>query len=120
MAQKRVSILLVSAALAATAMFGVLATQAQAAIRHIDGTVVSKNTGNRSFKLKTQSSNRLNIRVNDATVFDRIAGFGGLHAGMAIEVNTTKTASGLLAKHVEPRIGGGTGGGGADDPPGHH
>ncbi|HET7121029.1 MAG TPA: hypothetical protein VFI17_07230 [Solirubrobacterales bacterium] len=122
MAHKRVSVLLVVVALAATAMLGVLATQAQAALRHIDGTVVSKNAGDRTFKLKTQSGNRLTIRVNGATVFDRIGGFGGLRSGMAIEVNAAQTTSGLLAKHVEPREGGGGsgGGGGADDGPGHH
>jgi hypothetical protein len=117
MVHKRVSVLLVAAALTATAIFGVLATQAQGAVRHIDGTVVSKNAGARSFKLKTQSGNRVTIRVNSATVFDRIGGFGGLHAGMAIEVNATRTASGLLAKHIEPHV---SGGGGADDGPNHH
>jgi hypothetical protein len=119
MVHKRVSVLLVVVALAATAMLGVLATQAQAALRHIDGIVVSKDAGNHTFKLKTESGNRLTIRVNGTTVFDRISGFGGLHAGMAIEVNAAKTASGLLAKHIEPREGGGSGGS-ADDGPNHH
>jgi hypothetical protein len=113
MATKRVSVLLVTAALGAAMMLGALAVQAQAALRHIEGTVVSKSTDTHTFKLKTQSGNRIRIKVNSATVFQRIAGgFGGLRAGMAIEVEAKKTASGLLAKHVEPRQGGG---GGADD-----
>jgi hypothetical protein len=118
MARKRVSALLATAALAATMMLGILATQAQAALRHIDGTFVSKNSESKTFKIRTQGGSTLRIRVNSSTFFQGIAGgFGGLHSGLAIEVEAQTTSSGLLAKHVETRGGGG--GGGADDGPNH-
>jgi len=110
-----------SAALLATAMLfgalmvGVLAAPAQAALRHIDGTVVSKNSDNRTFKLSTQNGNTVRIKVNGATKFERLAGFGALHKGMRVEVDAQRTDSGLLAKQVETRGGGG----GGNDGPNH-
>jgi Domain of unknown function (DUF5666) len=104
-------------------MVGLFAAPAQAALRHIDGTVVSKNSDTRTFKLTTQSGNQVRIKVNGATAFDRLAGFGALHKGMQIEVEAQRTDSGLLAKKIEPRTGGGGGGGGhgggTDDGPNH-
>jgi len=121
-----------SASLIATAMLagaltvGLFAAPAQAALRHIDGTVVSKNSDNRTFKLKTQGGNTVRIKVNSTTKFQGIGGFGSLHKGMRIEVDAQSTDSGLLAKHVEPGGGegggaddNGGGGGGADDGPNH-
>jgi hypothetical protein len=122
MLSKRVSVL-IATAMAALAI-GVLAVPAQAALRHIDGTVASKNASNHTFRITTQSGNKLSIRVNSATKFQRIAGgFSGLHAGMQVEVEAQQTNNGLLAKHVETRNGGGGngggGGGGSDDGPNH-
>ncbi|HWO83618.1 MAG TPA: DUF5666 domain-containing protein [Solirubrobacterales bacterium] len=121
----RRSALLATTALAAALTVGVLALPAQAALRHIDGTVVSKNSGDRSFRISTQNGNRIRIRVNGRTQFERIAGFGALHKGMHIEVDAQSTDNGLVAKQVEPQGGGGGsggddhGGGGADDGPNH-
>jgi hypothetical protein len=125
MLSKRVSVLV--ATVLATLAIGVLAAPAQAALRHIDGTVVSKNAAKHTFRLTTQSGNKLRIHVNSATKFQRIAGgFSGLHAGLQIEVEARQTDNGLLATHVETRGGGnggggedGGGGGGADDGPNH-
>jgi len=122
--------LLATVVLAGALAVGLLAAPAQAALRHIDGTVVSKNSDNRTFRIATQSGNKVRIKVNGATKFDRIAGFGALHKGMRIEVAAQTTSSGLLAKQVEPQGGGGGGtddsggddhggGGGADDGPNH-
>jgi hypothetical protein len=119
---KRVSLLVATAALAATAVLGALALPAQAALRHIDGSVISKDSSNRTFKISTQSGNQLRIKVNAATRFQWIAGgFGGLHQGLRIEVEARSTANGLVAVQVETRqdSGGGGGGGGADDGPNH-
>jgi len=122
----RRSALLATTALAAALMVGVLALPAQAALRHIDGTVVSKSSGDRSFRISTQNGNRVPIRVNSNTQFERIAGFGALHKGMRIQVDAQRTDNGLVAKHVEPQGSGGGGsggddhgGGGADDGPNH-
>lgn len=119
MFSKRVSVLI--ATVMAALAIGVFAVPAQAALRHIDGTVASKNADNHTFRITTQSGNKLRIRVNSATKFQRIAGgFSGLHAGMQIEVEARQTDNGLLATHVETRKGGGNGGGGgSDDGPNH-
>ncbi|HEX5525812.1 MAG TPA: DUF5666 domain-containing protein [Solirubrobacterales bacterium] len=121
MVSKRVYVLLATAAVTATVMLGVIAGPAQAALRHIDGTVISKDASNKTFRVTTQSGAKVRIRVNSATVFQRIAGgFGGLHAGLAVEVEAKQTSNGLLANHVETRSGGGgEGGGGHDDGPNH-
>jgi hypothetical protein len=115
--------------LAGAVLLGVYAAPAQAGLRHIDGTVLSKDAGTRTFRITTQSGSRVRIRVNGSTQFQRIqGGFRGLHKGLRIEVEAKKTSNGLLAKHVEPRQsgggggaegGGGGGGGGADDGPNH-
>jgi Domain of unknown function (DUF5666) len=118
MLSKRITSVLVVAALAATLTLGVLVLPAQAATRHINGTVLSKNAGNKTFRITTQSGSHIRIRVNSSTRFQRIAGgFGGLHKGLRIEVEAKTTSNGLLATHVETRQGGGGngGGGGADD-----
>jgi uncharacterized membrane protein YgcG len=121
--------LFATAALAAALMVGVLAAPASAALRHIDGTVVSKNSDNRTFKMSTQSGT-IRIKVNSTTKFERIAGFGALRKGLAIEVDAAKTSSGLVAKQIETQGGGGGSdnsggddhggsGGGSDDGPNH-
>jgi hypothetical protein len=112
MLSKRIASLAAIAALA----LAVTAIPAQAAVRHIDGTVVSKNADNHSFQIKTQSGNRIRIRVTSSTKFQRISGFGGLHKGLAVEVEAKSSSNGLVATHVETRGGGG---GGADDGPNH-
>jgi Domain of unknown function (DUF5666) len=126
MLSKRIASLTAIAALA----LAVIAIPAQAAVRHIDGTVVSKNADNHSFRIKTQSGNQVRIKVNSSTRFQRVTGgFGGLHKGLAVEVEAKSTSNGLVATQVETRGGGGGGGaddngggghgGGADDGPNH-
>jgi len=102
-----------TAVLAVALTVGLLAGPAQAALRHIDGTVVSKNSDNRTVKLSTQSGT-VRVKVNGTTEFERIAGFGALHKGMRIEVEAQSTSNGLVAKQIEPQ-GGNGGGGGNDD-----
>jgi uncharacterized membrane protein YgcG len=124
---KRVTSLFAVLVLATALASATLAGPAGAAVRHIDGTVVSKNAKDKSFQLSTQSGN-VRIRVSSTTVFDRLAGFGALHKGLEIEVNATQSSSGLVATKIEPRSsggggenggGGGHGGGGSDDGPNH-
>lgn len=109
--------LFATAALAAALMVGVLASPASAALRHIDGTVVSKNSDNRTFKMSTQSGT-IRIEVNGTTEFERLGGFAALRKGLQIEVDATQTSHGLVARQIEPQGGNGGGGGGSDDPPG--
>ena len=106
--------LIATLVLAGALTVGIVAAPAQAALRHIDGTVVSKNSDNRTFRISTQSGAKVRIKVNGTTEFERIAGFGALHKGMGIEVDAQTTSNGLLAKQIEPQGGNGGGGGGDD------
>lgn len=127
MVTKRVSLLRSTAALTAVMMVGDLTTQAQAALRHIDGTVLAKNAANRTFRVTTQSGATLRIEVDSSTRFQRLpGGFGGLHKGLPIEVEAKNSGHGLIAVRVEARQsgnadgnGGHHGGGGTDDGPNH-
>ena len=118
--------------LVAALALGAVALPAQAAVRHIDGTVVSKNADNHSFRIKTRSGSQVRIKVTSSTRFQRIVGgFSGLHKGLAVEVEAKSTSKGLVATQVETRVGGGGGaddnggdnhgggGGGSDDGPNH-
>lgn len=103
----------------ATVLLGaVLAGRAGAAVRHIDGTVVSKNAKEDTFRISTQSG-AVRVRVTSTTVFERISGFGALHKGLAIQVDAKQTSRGLVATKIEPRTDNGGGGGGHDDGPNH-
>jgi uncharacterized membrane protein YgcG len=124
---KRVTSLFAVLVLATALASATLAGPAGAAVRHIDGTVVSKNAKDKSFQLSTQSGN-VRIRVSSTTVFDRLSGFGALHKGLEIEVDAKQSSSGLVATKIEPRSNGGGnangggndhGGGGSDDGPNH-
>jgi hypothetical protein len=124
---KRVTSLFAILVLATALGLAALAGPASAAVRHIDGTVVSKNAKEQSFQLSTQSGN-VRIRVTSATAFDRLSGFGALHKGLAIEVEAKQSSTGLVATKIEPRSSGGGedngggddhGGGGNDDGPNH-
>jgi Domain of unknown function (DUF5666) len=118
---KRTRLLPLMVAVLAMALFGALAaTQAQAALKHFDGVVVSKNSDTRTFTIKTESGNPVRFQVNNSTKFERIpGGFAGLDRGLRVEVDAASTSNGLLAKLVEKHRagGGGGGGGGADDGP---
>ena len=114
--RKRVTSILAVSAIAGALMLGVLATAAQAALKHFDGTVLSKNAAAKTFRIGTQSGAKT-FKVNGATEFERIAGgFGGLHKGLAIEVDAVQSSAGLIARQVEPQGGNG---GGDDDSGGH-
>jgi hypothetical protein len=111
---KRVTSLFAALVVATALVSAALAGPASAAVRHIDGTVVSKNAKDRSFQLSTQSGN-VRIRVTSTTVFNRLAGFGALHKGLGIEVEAKQSSSGLVASKIEPRTGGGNEGGGTEN-----
>jgi hypothetical protein len=127
---KRAPALVLATALVAMSLLAALAaSQAQAALRHFDGTVIAKNADAKTFRIRTESGNRVRFQVNRATEFERIpGGFSGLHRGLRVEVDAKRTGNGLLAKQVEKHRSGGGGGdegggddhGGGDDGPGHH
>jgi hypothetical protein len=84
------------------------------ALKHYDGTVLSKQSSPKRFKLRTEGGQERKFRVNAGTRFERLSGFGGLYRGLAVEVDAKRTERGLVARQVEKAGGGG----GADDPPG--
>jgi hypothetical protein len=119
---KRASATTFAVAILIAALFSALAvSQAEAALRHLDGTVLSKNSANHTFRMKKENGNRVRVHVNRATEFERIrGGFSGLHRGLRVEVVAKRTDHGLLAKKVEKdRHGGDRHGGGSDDGPNH-
>jgi hypothetical protein len=118
--RKSLSAVLAITMVAGALMFSLFATPAQAALRHLDGTILSKNVSAKTVQISTQNGKQFRIKINANTVFQRISGgFAGLHKGIRVEVEAKQTDNGLLAKHIEPKESGGGGGGGADDPPNH-
>ncbi len=118
MSLRRVTSLFAVLAVAVAVALVAVAGPASAAVRHIDGTVVSKNANEKTFQLSTQSGT-LRIRVTSATAFDRLAGFSALRKGLEVEVDAKQSNGGLVATKIEPRSSGGNDDNGGDDHGGH-
>jgi hypothetical protein len=83
---------------------------AQAATQY-EGTVVSVNRDNRTFRLHDSERGTIRIKVTSRTRFERVAGFSGLRAGMTrIEATVRRSNGRWVALQVE-RSGGGRHGG---------
>lgn len=107
--------LLAGAVVAIALSFAALPSPAEAL--RLDGTVLSKSAGAKSFRLNTKSG-RVNVRVNGRTKFVRIAGgFGGLRKGARVRVDGVFAGGGVLARRVAGvgRTHGGGGGGGDEE-----
>jgi hypothetical protein len=90
-------------------------TASGAALQEYEGTVVSVNRDNRTFRLRDSERGTVRIRVNRNTRFERIAGLSGLRAGMTnIEAVVKRSNGRWVAVEVE-RSGGGGEHGGDDD-----
>ena len=89
------------------------------ALREYEGTVVSVNRDNRTFRLHDTERGTVRIKVNRNTRFERISGLGGLRAGMTNIESTVRRSNGRwVAIEVEKSGGGGEHGGdddGGDD-----
>jgi hypothetical protein len=86
-----------------------------AAAREYEGTVVSVNRDNRTFRLRDTERGTVRIRVTRRTRYERIDGFGGLRAGLTnIEATVRRSNGRWVALDVE-RSGGGGEHGGDDD-----
>jgi hypothetical protein len=89
---------------------------AGAALREYEGTVVSVNRDNRTFRLRDTERGTVRIRVNRNTRFERIAGLRGLRAGMTNIESVVRRKNGRwVAIEVERSGGGGEHGGDDDD-----
>jgi hypothetical protein len=93
----------------------VLAAPAAASAAEYEGTVVSVNRDNRTFRLHDTERGTIRIRVTSRTRYERIAGFSGLRKGMTrIEATVRRSNGRWVASEVE-RSGGGGRHGGDDD-----
>jgi hypothetical protein len=92
------------------------ADQATPTVRQFEGTVVSVNRANRTFRLRDTERGTVRIRVTSRTRFERINGFRGLRTGMrAIEATVRRSNGTWVAREVERSGGGGVHGGSDDD-----
>jgi hypothetical protein len=110
------------AVLAAGVPAGAAPTAGSAALRQFEGTVVSKNSAARTFRLRDTERGTVRIRVTRNTRFERIDGFAGLKVGARNIESTVRRRDGRwIAVEVERSGGGGEHGGrgnsGGDDNP---
>ena len=115
---KAISALAAIGAITATAATaaGAAAPQGAAAAREYEGTVVSVNRDNKTFRLHDTERGTVRIKVNGNTRFERINGFRGLKAGMKNVESVVRRSGGVwLALEVERSGGGGEHGGDHED-----
>jgi hypothetical protein len=121
--RKRVSSIVVISAVCAALGAALFAVGAQAAVRHFDATVISKNTAAKTVAVRTESGAKLTFKVNARTKFERIAGgFSGLSKGLAVEIDANNASGQWVATQIESQSSGGDSGGddsGGDDHGGH-
>ena len=103
-------------ALIAAAAFAASAPAASAATREYEGTIVSVNRADRSFRIHDSERGTVRVRVTSSTRFERISGFSGLRAGQRnIETVVRRSNGRWVAVEVERSGGGGNHGGSNDD-----
>jgi hypothetical protein len=107
---KIISLLTLVAALALPA------AASAATVRQYEGTVVSVNRADHTFRLHDSQRGTVRIKVTNGTRFERIADFSALRAGMQrIEANVRRSNGRWVALDVQRSGGGGRHGGGDDD-----
>ena len=85
-----------------------LAAPAAASAAQFEGTVVSVNRDNHTFRLHDSERGTVRIKVTNRTRFERIAGFGSLRKGMTrIEATVRRSNGRWIASEVERSGGGG-------------
>ena len=103
-------------ALIAGAALALSAPAASAQTREYEGTVVSINRAERTFKLRDSERGTIRVRVTNRTRFERISGFSGLRVGARnIETIVRRSNGRWVAVEVERSGGGGSHGGSDDD-----
>jgi Domain of unknown function (DUF5666) len=94
--------------LIALAALLVVAPAASAATREYEGTVVSVDRSDRSFRLRDSERGTVRVKVVSSTRFERISGFSGLRAGQrGVEVTVKRSNGRWVAVEVERSGGGG-------------
>ena len=88
------------------------ASAAASAATEYEGTVVSVNRDNRTFRLNDSERGTIRVRVTRDTRYERIAGFRALRRGMtSIEATVRRSNGRWVALEVERSGGGGRHGG---------
>jgi len=106
--------LLCVAAIAVGTLTAIGTPAASAATRQYEGTVVSVNRDNRTFRLRDSERGTVTIKVTSNTRFERVT-FASLKAGAKnIETTVRRSSGRWVATEVE-RSGGGGNHGGDDD-----
>jgi hypothetical protein len=124
--RKRVSSIFVISAVCAALGVVVFAGGAQAAVRHVDATVISKSSAAKTVQVRTESGAKLTFKVNARTKFERIAGgFSGLTKGLAVEIDASNASGQWVATQIEADSDNSGGDDsaddhGGDDDGGHH
>jgi Domain of unknown function (DUF5666) len=91
------------------------APAAASAATQYEGTVVSVNRDNRTFRLHDSERGTIRIKVTSRTRYERVSGFSGLRKGMTrIEATVRRSNGRWVALEVERSGGGGEHGGGDD------
>ena len=89
-----------------------VAVATASAATQYEGTVVSVNDARKTFRLNDSERGTIRIKVTRNTRFERIAGFGGLRAGMnRVEAIVRRSNGRWIAIEVERSGGGGRHGG---------
>jgi hypothetical protein len=116
---------LLTALLAVTVLAAVsVGTASAAAVRHVEGRVLSVDRSASTFKLRDSERGTFTIRVSSATKFERVR-FSTLKAGSTIEATIRRVDGRWRATKVEPNSGshaddnGNGRHGGNDDGPNH-
>jgi hypothetical protein len=91
------------------------APAAASAATQYEGTVVSVNRDNRTFRLHDSERGTIRIKVTSSTRFERIAGFSALRTGMTRIESTVRRSNGRWVALEVERSGGGGRHGGDDD-----
>jgi hypothetical protein len=84
-----------------------LAAPAAASAAQFEGTVVSVNRDNRTFRLHDSERGTIRIKVTSSTRFERVAGFAGLRKGMTRIEATVRRSNGRWVASSVQRSGGG-------------
>jgi hypothetical protein len=85
-----------------------VAVASASAATEYEGTVVQVNKDRRTFRLNDSQRGTIRIKVARNTVFERIAGFGGLRVGMnRVEATVRRSDGRWVALQVERSGGGG-------------
>lgn len=88
------------------------ASAGASALREYEGTIVSVNRSDRTFRLRDSERGTIRIHVTGRTRYERLAGFKSLRRGQsAIEATVRRSRGAWVATEVERSGGGGRHGG---------